>query len=378
MNNNSYFVTRYHSYRQQQGAVLIIALFVVSIIVAVTTRFAGDFQLSVARSEQQIVGAQLQHYLYSVESFASWALIQDAQADKDNNRYEKNGMQGNYDHLGEEWTSELAVPIEEATVQANLEDALGRFNVNQLQGRPSPYKPNGLFAERFTIAQQRFVRLLQTHPDGVVDLSLAQLITEAVIDWVDTDDAVTGIGGAESDYYQSLEKPYRAANQFLSTISELRKVKGMTDEIYQYIAPFLIALPNTQGINVNTASLTVMRSLNQVNVETPLSEEDANTLISFRPSGVSAETNLQSTSSANGAYESVNDFLESSSANTVFDADSKLWPPAQGLRTGSEYFILSAEAKIVNYRRRQLSIIKRKTIATGITTAVIQRTRGEL
>jgi hypothetical protein len=51
---------------RQQGSVLLIAVFITSVIVAIAARFTGDFQLSVARAEHTIIGAQLQQYSYSV------------------------------------------------------------------------------------------------------------------------------------------------------------------------------------------------------------------------------------------------------------------------------------------------------------------------
>jgi general secretion pathway protein K len=362
-------MTRHHmqTLKRQQGAVLIIAVFIASVIVAIAARFTSDFQLSVARTGQHIVGVQLQEFLFSVEDFAAWTLIQDAESDQNSGRYAKNGTYGHYDHLQEAWALALQAPIEDATVEAKLEDALSRFNLNQLEGRPSPYNPSGLFIERFTPAQQRFSRLLQTHPDDLVDKSLAEAITEAVIDWIDTDSSVTGQGGAESNYYESLGNPYRAADRFFSTVTELRQVKGVTQEIYDYIEPFLIALPSAEGFNINTASVTVMRSLNQLYADTPLDEAGAGILIAARPIDNEGK-----------AYESVEEFLTSSDAAQVFNSDPTLWPEQIGLKTGSEYFILTAEVTMLDYKRRQISILKRKTEPAGIKIQVIRRTLEQL
>jgi general secretion pathway protein K len=353
--------------QRQKGAVLIIAVFITSIIVAIAARFTGEFQLSVARTEHHIIHTQLQQFLYSVEDFAGWVLIEDAQTDTNNGRYAKNGIYGNYDHLQESWTKTLQAPIEEAVVEASLEDALSRFNLNQLQGRPAPYNAQGLFNERFTTAQQRFMRLLQTHPDGTVDSTLAESITQAVIDWVDVDSTITGQGGAEDAYYASLDPPYRPANRFFISVTELKQVKGMTNEIYDYLAPLLIALPNNQGFNINTASVALMRSLNQQNIEAPLSEEAATILMAGRPQNAN-ET----------AYESANDFLESSEANQIFDTNPTFWPVANGLRTGSEFFILTAKVSLVGYEQQLTSIIKRVSTQTGVKTIVLRRTREQL
>jgi len=365
----------------QQGTVLVIAVFIASVIIAIAVRFTSGFQLSVARTEQSIVNTQLQQFLYSIEDFSGWVLIEDAEADGADGNYIKNGVYASYDHLQERWATSIDVPIEAAKIEASLEDALSRFNLNQLQGRPLPYNVNGLFAERYTTAQQRFIRLLQTHPDGI-DVPLAEEITQAVIDWVDADNTPTGQGGAENNYYESLDPSYRAANRFFISVTELRQVKGMTNEIYSYMEPLLIALPNAEGFNINTASLALIRSLNQPNVETPLTEQDAVMLVSNRPlmTVVDNDNDLDEPPLTE-AYESVEDFLASNEASQVFGVDPIFWPSVNGLRTGSQYFILTAKVSMLDYQRSQISIIKRESTTDGaksVKTKVIRRTREQL
>ncbi|EGG94627.1 General secretion pathway protein K [gamma proteobacterium IMCC1989] len=367
-------------YKRQKGSVLLIAVFITSVIVAIAARFTGDFQLSVARAGHNIIGAQLQHYIYSVEEFASWMLEQDADDDNSNGRYVKNGQQGSYDHLEEEWMTELTVPVEDATITAQLTDALSRFNINQLQGRPTLYNPQGTFNERFTTGQQRFMRLLQTQPDNLVDTTLAQSITEAVIDWIDSDNTITGQGGAEDSYYSSLEAPLRTANQPFISVTELRQIKGMSNDIYNYLSPLLIALPSDVGFNVNTALVPVMRSLNQQNIETPLDETDVELLLSDRPIAqqIVRADEQDDVVDAREAFESTDEFLASDAISRAFDNDPDFWPDAEGLRTGSEYFILEVEVTINDYQRRQISLLKRELTSEGVKTKVLRRTRQQL
>ncbi|MGS2718578.1 type II secretion system minor pseudopilin GspK [Eionea flava] len=378
---------RHISFAKQRGSVLLIAVFITSVIVAIAARFTGDFQLSVARAEHTIIGAQLQQYAYSTEEFAAWVLEQDADNDNSNGRYIKNGRQGSYDHWQEDWAIALNVPVDDAVIKATLTDALSRFNLNQLQGRPTPYNPQGTLNERFTTGQQRFMRLLQTQPDDLVDPSLAQSITEAAIDWMDGDNNVTGQGGAENNYYSSLDTPYRAANQPFISVTELRQIKGITDEIYRYLAPLVVVLPNDVGFNVNTALPAVMRSLNQQNIDTPLVESDAALLTEGRPLAedtAAIDNNENATAENNSeiqdsqAFESVEDFLASDGFSRAFDNDPDFWPDAQGLHTGSEFFILDIEITINTSSHRQMSLLKRELTQEGVKTKVLRRTRQQL
>ena len=360
--------------RRQRGGVLVIAIFIISVMVAISARFTGDFQLSIARTEQQVYHAQLQQLLYSVESLTAWAVINDASTDKSNGQYNK---EASYDHLQESWNTPLNTTVEDATVEATVSDALSYFNINQLSGRPQNYKADGTFAQRYTVAQRRFIRLLQTQPDALVDVTTAQHITEAVMDWIDSDNTPTGSGGAENNYYDAQEPPHRAANRLLVSITELRHVRGMSQEIYDYVEPLLIALPNNHGFNINTASIALMRSLNHEDIETPLSIDDGEVLIASRPQLVSDDAELVSDDTLE-AYESIEAFFEGDEIARVFGNDEELWPSREGLRTGSDYFIVKAQAQHLDYRRQQISLIQRRPIDTGFETQVIRRSREQL
>jgi len=59
---------------------------------------------------------------------------------------------------------------------------------------------------------------------------MTEEIANAIVDWLDADDQPRA-GGAESDYYQSLQPPYRAKNGPLDSLEELLLVKGMTPRL---------------------------------------------------------------------------------------------------------------------------------------------------
>ncbi len=59
-------------------------------------------------------------------------------------------------------------------------------------------------------------------------------IINAIIDWLDAgdDDRITGISGAESDYYASLDPPYACANGAVRHLSTLYRIKGVTPDLF--------------------------------------------------------------------------------------------------------------------------------------------------
>ena len=112
------------------------------------------------------------------------------------------------------------------------------------------------------------------------------VITDSILDWIDTDD-LTRLNGAESDYYQSLSPPYRAKNAPLDRVEELLLIRGVTPELYQGTPatdtdparPGLAEVFTTMSsgsINVNTASAIVLQALglDEAQVQAVLSRRD--------------------------------------------------------------------------------------------------------
>lgn len=348
---------------RQDGAVLVIALLIVTVITALAVDFSYRFQLSLGRAENRFFIGQMQQSLMSLEHAAMWALSEDKKQDKDSGN-------NDYDHLGEEWAEanryKVLIEAEFVDVGINeliIEDAQSRFNINQLAARSQAYDGAKPFAERYTASEKRFIRLLQTVPNGVVSTADAENITHAVIDWLDKDNTVTGSGGAESDYYLSQDPPFRAANSLMSSITELRLIQGVTDEVYEWLVPRVIALPDTLGININTAITEVMQSLNGKAEEEPLALVDAETLENSRPvlKGPDEEENPLNASAPNNedAFTTVEDFLNANAVEALFGTDDELKPSAEGLTTGSHYFILIAEVQLNDVKRKWYSLLKR-------------------
>jgi len=101
-------------------------------------------------------------------------------------------------------------------------------------------------------------------------------LIESFLDWVDKDDSAR-VDGAETDYYEDLEPPYKAQNGPLFTVDELMLVKGFTRTILYggviepesklgdpIVVSGIADLLTTFGdkkINVNSASQRVLMTL---------------------------------------------------------------------------------------------------------------------
>ena len=73
--------------------------------------------------------------------------------------------------------------------------------------------------------------ILYNNNIGRLDKLIEQnIISDSVLDWVDTDKNHR-LNGAEDDYYRKKNPPYFAKNGEIETLDELLKIRGMTKEI---------------------------------------------------------------------------------------------------------------------------------------------------
>lgn len=228
--------------RDEQGVALILALLVLTLLVALILEFDTD-----ARREYQEAAAFRDQFKVTtltkagVEA-ARAVLLQDSKNDKQAGQA--------FDALTDLWAMPITnYQIGDGLLTAQIEDERGKLNLNELAAQADP-NARKLKIVRF----KRFFELMQVNPD----------LVDAIVDWVDADE-VPEPTGAESTYYQSLRPAYRAANAPLQTVSELYLIKGMTDEIVQRLLNYVTVYPEeTDGkINLNTADPIVIQTLDR-------------------------------------------------------------------------------------------------------------------
>lgn len=57
------------------------------------------------------------------------------------------------------------------------------------------------------------------------------IVADSLIDWRDKDNNITGINGAEDDYYKGLDRPYLCRNGDIPVVEELLLVRGIDEEL---------------------------------------------------------------------------------------------------------------------------------------------------
>lgn len=303
--------------RKQAGIALITVILVVALATVAAVAMAARQQIDIRRTENALHGDQAYQYALAAEQWAGRILIRDRR-------------DGAVDHPGEMWAQRLPpLPVEGGAVEGRIVDEQGLFNVNNLLAP-------GTFGE---VAQERFLRLL-------LALQIDPELVMALLDWMDPDVEERVQGGAEDNFYLGLEPPYRAANQLLTSPTELRQVKGVTPEVYEKLAPYVTALPTFTPLNVNTAPPALLMTLAD-----GLSLEALKRLEEDRPED---------------GFPDVNAFL----AHQVFVG---MTVSDAGLSVGSEYFRVAVTAYVGRFRTTLFSLVHRGEDGRA---RVLQRSEG--
>ncbi|VXA54585.1 general secretion pathway protein K [Acinetobacter proteolyticus] len=230
-------------YSSQRG----IALLTILVMVALATILAATIAKRQTNTSENTgyLMRQNQSLLYakSAEAFFSELLIQDSD----------NG--GTIDHLQENWAKPMPpFPVEDGLVSGRLIDESGKFNLNNL------VKADGNQVD--DSARRWFEKLLQR-------VGLPAELSQAVIDWQDSNEEVTGAMGAESSYYQGLDPAYLVPNTKFHSVEELKLVRGFEGKNYDLIKPYVTALPEQTKVNINTAPALLLASIDpKVDVKT--------------------------------------------------------------------------------------------------------------
>ncbi|WP_293735092.1 type II secretion system minor pseudopilin GspK [uncultured Acinetobacter sp.] len=302
------------NYSSQRG----VALLTILVMVALATILAATIakrQTNTAENTGYLM-RQDQSLLYakSAEAFFSELLIQDSD----------NGS--SIDHLQENWAKPMPpFPVEDGSVSGKLLDESGKFNLNNL------VKADGNQVD--DSARRWFEKLLQR-------VGLPAELSQAVIDWQDTNDEVTGAMGAESSYYQGLDPAYLTPNTKFHSIDELKLVRGFEGKNYDLIKPYVTALPEQTKVNMNTAPALLLASIDP-KVDVKALEQQLKV----------KETELTH-------FNNVNDLWKLSAFSGI-DEQSKT-DAASLLDSKSNYFTAQIEVMLSERKRQFTSLMMRK------------------
>src|SRR6266404_8024310 len=234
---------------KSRGVALIIALILVALATILATKLTFDGFLERRRAIGVLAAEQALHFGMGAEALAADVLAQDLQ-----NSPTQTTLIGPWAQP----TQPLPITPQDnpegepiGTLQGQLEDMQGRFNLNNLAHVIAG--PQGAIQDPQPLEQ--FRQLLQS-------VGLEPKWAGMARDWIDADDMPGSPDGAEDQIYTSQTPPYRTGNWPMMSPTELMNLPGFGADRYRKIAPFVTALPNADSkINVCTAPALVLESL---------------------------------------------------------------------------------------------------------------------
>lgn len=200
--------------RGNRGYVLVIVLLVTAMLVSISTEFLITAQTNINyirkfsdRNKAHSLartGIELCKFVLEADKrgMATGVLLQ--RADK------------NIDCYQDLWALEFPeIPLEDGGLKISISDENAKINLSILANEFTDRTPYYAITQRF-----------------FMNLGLPMDLADSIMDWIDVDDARFPYGAESSDYYMSLEHPYRARNKELDSLDELLLVKGVTPQYF--------------------------------------------------------------------------------------------------------------------------------------------------
>jgi general secretion pathway protein K len=249
-----------------RGIALLLVISVTTILIAVALEYNRRARFAVFSTADARDHLTLSH-MASSGTHAAMALLAKDRAESD------------IDSLQEDWANADKIkallediPFDAGELGVVISDEMGRIQVNALVTFPDSRN----FNEAQRQLMERFLNYFQDATEETPEDSQPAAIINSLKDWLDSgdDDAITGLSGAESSYYQDLTPPYYSRNGPIPDINDLLLIKGITPELFYGsaekpgISEFLTVYGMAPGagtsfmfsgkININTAGLAML------------------------------------------------------------------------------------------------------------------------
>ncbi|MCC8474685.1 type II secretion system minor pseudopilin GspK, partial [Xanthomonas arboricola] len=222
--------------RQQRGVALLTVLLLVAVMTLLMVAVLDDLRFGLRRSGNGEAMTQAQWYALGTETIARQRL--QALARRDPMRTTLEGG----------WNDQpVTFPLDDGAVSVRLRDRGGCFNLNSVvAGAPEQWQRSDDGAAQY----RALLEVLGIAPQQ------AQALTDALVDWIDSD-SQPGAQGAEDDRYLQSAVPLRSGATLLAGVSELRAIAGYTPQVIAQLRPHVCALPEARlsPVNINTLRL---------------------------------------------------------------------------------------------------------------------------
>jgi len=316
----------------ENGVALVLAVSVISLLVAITLQFNRDMRQELVSSANVLSSSKMTTMVKSGYALAEAVLQKDL-------------VDNTFDSFHDSWSEIGSTSLNEFYGSGKLEvlisDLSGRVQLNALVD--SSGKAQG---EKAGLTRELLQRILQSGDVGELEEEEITLILEAITDWIDKDDQEVGIEETESSYYFSLSPSYDCRNGPLEFLEEILLIRGITEQLYYGTDEHvglrdLVTVHGSDGnVNINSAPKAVLKGLHNL-----MSDELAEKMVTFRQD----EENKDVLQNISWPVSSVNQW----DSNVVFDAKQAT--------TKSSYFRVLSRAENNEMVKLMTGVIHRQS-----------------
>ena len=227
---------------KQRGVALIIVLMLFAILATITLEIVFRQDRFLTRADNLLQWDKRYQYAMAAEVVAQQGLIDDLEDDRNNNAMVD-------DCVEEQWAVQLPpTPYEDAMLSASVQDLQGRFNLNWL------ITASGDEFIRNPRAIAQLTRLIEQTFPGEAN---ASRLANEMADWLDSNNIVDSVEGAEDPEYRNRRTPnLPAAHE--SEMRALLTFRVADQPAEPQVWGLLTALPLGTTLNVNTAPPQVL------------------------------------------------------------------------------------------------------------------------
>jgi type II secretory pathway component PulK len=211
----------YH--HNERGIALLLVLWIVTLLAVICAEFSATMrtETTVARnfreSEQAYYAAEAginRAIIEIMRTSRSGATRKTASADKTNLGNFDEGDQSDSEY----WTAggSYDFTVDEMRCQVEIEDESNKVDINTFlqEAKKNPETLKQVLRNKIGLEGEE-----------------VDIVADSLIDWRDGDNNITGINGAEDDYYKGLDPPYFCRNGIIPVVEELLLVRGIDEQL---------------------------------------------------------------------------------------------------------------------------------------------------
>jgi len=240
----------------EEGFVLVTVLLIIAILFPLVLAFGSRVQVNLMQAENFRNSVQAVRLARSGVEGAMGIL---------------KGDDASYDSRKDRWALDFpSIAADEGKVDVRIEDDDGKISLNLL------VLPNGVDVNKEVEQRLRsLIRRIGGRPE----------VVDALIDWIDINDDLTGTEGAEKEHYE--EQGLQCKNGPIDSVDELAMIKGFDKDLLvtKKLLDYVTVVQTDGKINVNTAHPEVLLAVlatQTTGLAQPLNDGDVEDLVRYR------------------------------------------------------------------------------------------------